>query len=440
MGGVSTSTSVVSGSVIFKDGTTVLGSSALDAAGVARLTTNLLAGLRTITASYVATSSYQSSTSTPLALPVLGPEGSLPTAPEGSAVEVSYSYDASGNLKSITNAPNNVNLAQSTVFEYDKFNRPVIVTAPSQSITQMEYGYSHKPLVVRDPRGLFTYYAGDVPDRTNSIQSPDSGTSSYHYDGAGNLTERTDARGVVSTYTYDALNRLTQARHMPALNSMAVRNSTSAPVTRTWVYDQTAASTEGFSTNGIGRITTQTYPAGQTQYAYDLRGRLVARRQTLQPIAGNDGAQPTALTSTVRYTYNSAGKVTHLNYPSGRVLNLAYNNGLPSALSISIPSGPNSPAIPVLSQLSYTPDGQVQRWLWHLRKPNGEAITQSHERSYDRQGRLTRLPLGNLVRDIRYDVAGRVSQFNHYLISANTASVARHAAQDHAYTYDLFHF
>ena len=38
---------------------------------------------------------------------------------------------------------------------------------------------------------------------------PESGTISYSYDANGNLTTRTDARGVVLTKFYDDLNRLT---------------------------------------------------------------------------------------------------------------------------------------------------------------------------------------------------------------------------------------
>ncbi|MCV6005871.1 RHS repeat protein, partial [Escherichia coli] len=41
-----------------------------------------------------------------------------------------------------------------------------------------------------------------------SVQSPDTGTAHYTYDKAGNLIGKTDAKGQVFTYHYDALNRL----------------------------------------------------------------------------------------------------------------------------------------------------------------------------------------------------------------------------------------
>lgn len=433
-----TGTSVVSGSVTFKDGSAVLGTAALDSKGIARINATLpTAGLRSLTASYAATTTataaYKASTSAPLGIPVLGAAGALPAAPASTAQEVNYAYDASDNLTSLTNAPGNANLAQTTTLDYDRLNRPVVITDPAQGNTQVEYSASQTPLVIQDPRGLVTHYAGDTLGQPASLQSPDSGTTGYRYDSAGNLTQRTDARGLVSTYTYDALNRLTQVRYVPPVNSLSGSNTTPAAITRSWVYDQTAANTAGFSTYGIGRLTSQTYPAGQTSYAYDPQGRLIARRQTLQPIPGNAAAQPGAITSTVRYSYNSAGKVTSLTYPSGRVLNITYANGLPSALNITAPAGA---VTPVVSGLTYTPDGQAQDWLWHL-----QTGTQKHQRSFDQQGRLNRLPLGNLVRDIRYDAAGRISQFNHYAVAStsNTGSpstAGRYAALDHSYTYD----
>src|SRR5215510_4153469 len=48
---------------------------------------------------------------------------------------------------------------------------------------------------------------------TLNLADPVTGNSGwsigYQYDASGNLTQKTDARGVVSTYVYDALNRNT---------------------------------------------------------------------------------------------------------------------------------------------------------------------------------------------------------------------------------------
>jgi YD repeat-containing protein len=45
--------------------------------------------------------------------------------------------------------------------------------------------------------------------------SPDRGVTVYAYYPAGNVVQQTDARGVVTNFTYDALNRVT-SRTYPA--------------------------------------------------------------------------------------------------------------------------------------------------------------------------------------------------------------------------------
>ena len=57
--------------------------------------------------------------------------------------------------------------------------------------------------------GATQYPRNGLGDTTQLI-SPDTGTARHTYDAAGNLKTRTDSRGVLATYTYDALNRLTQ--------------------------------------------------------------------------------------------------------------------------------------------------------------------------------------------------------------------------------------
>ena len=50
----------------------------------------------------------------------------------------------------------------------------------------------------------------DDKGRVYQTISPDTGTTTYQYDPAGNLTSKTDAKGVTISYVYDALNRLTK--------------------------------------------------------------------------------------------------------------------------------------------------------------------------------------------------------------------------------------
>jgi RHS repeat-associated protein len=48
----------------------------------------------------------------------------------------------------------------------------------------------------------------DTVSRLQSSSNPETGTISYFYDANGNLAQKTDARGIAITYSYDQLNRL----------------------------------------------------------------------------------------------------------------------------------------------------------------------------------------------------------------------------------------
>ena len=61
-----------------------------------------------------------------------------------------------------------------------------------------------------DPRKLITAYTVDGLGNQGALDSPDTGHTGNTYDLAGNLTTRTDARGKVSIYSYDAINRVTR--------------------------------------------------------------------------------------------------------------------------------------------------------------------------------------------------------------------------------------
>ena len=165
-----------------------------------------------------------------------------------------------------------------------------------------------------------TRYGYDAKDRLASVQDPINLATTYTYDGLGNLTQlgvrtrgsrptcpmragnvvgATDARGLATSYAYDALNRQTLATF--AGGSVALE------------YDNTA-------TGGAfakGRLTKVTDPSGSTTYAYDARGRVLRKTQTV-------GSGASARNLAVVYRY-AAGRMTGVTYPSGRDLSYAFD-------------------------------------------------------------------------------------------------------------------
>jgi RHS repeat-associated protein len=168
-------------------------------------------------------------------------------------------------------------------------------------------------------------FAYDGLDRKVSETTPEGGTVTYAYvmSGGGfcsgdpsNVCQRTDARGVVSAYTYDHTNRLTGVKYtIPAGIGIAsmpnacttTPNGTSANVC--YYYDQ-----GGARTYAIGRMTGMADPTGSESYNHDADGRVT---QLSKLISGQ--------TYTIGYQYNAGGDVTQITYPSGRTVYQAYN-------------------------------------------------------------------------------------------------------------------
>ena len=133
--------------------------------------------------------------------------------------------------------------------------------------------------------------------RLSSANNPESGTTSYLYDNNGNLTKKTDARGVYVDYVYDALNRNT------------TRNYSDITPDITYTYDASGV------TNSKGRLTSVSSSVSATNYtAYDALGRMTAGNQV------TDGQ-----TYAMSHGYNRAGAQTSMTYPTGRVIETKYD-------------------------------------------------------------------------------------------------------------------
>ncbi|MGH8653099.1 MAG: hypothetical protein ACREYE_13445 [Gammaproteobacteria bacterium] len=157
------------------------------------------------------------------------------------------------------------------------------------------------------------------------LDSPDTGTTRYAYDSAGNRVSRRDAKGVEVFYGYDALNRLTSTDYLDDTLDVSLS------------YDET--------TNGIGRFSTMTDGSGLTEYGYDYRGNLTSVQTT------RDG-----LTHTTRYTYNGADQLMSITYPSGRTVDYQRNTlGQISGVTTTL----NGETQTLASNIGYAPFGPM---------------------------------------------------------------------------------
>jgi RHS repeat-associated protein len=202
-----------------------------------------------------------------------------------------------------------------------------------------------------------------------NLSDPLTGNSAwsigYQYDANGNLTQRTDARGVVSTYVYDALNRNTTTNY----------SNTSINPDVSSFYDG--------AINGKGRFW-YNYAGGDFSNgsnvehiaidSYDALGKPVVQRQIFK-LNGAWGE-----TYRTERAYNRAGAVTSQTYPSGHTVSYSYDAaGRTSTFTGYLGDGAWRT---YANNIDYSPFGGIQQEQF------GTQIPVYHKNHYNRRGQL----------------------------------------------------
>lgn len=277
-----------------------------------------------------------------------------------------FSYDPNGNLTQTIDA-----LHHTANNRFDALNRLIQSTDPAGGQILQNYDDLDKITKVTDPRSIDTIYMTNVLGDILQEISADRGTITYTYDAAGNQITRTDARGVIQTTTYDALDR-------PIGQSYITVVDVPDTAVTTWRYDE--------GTNGIGRLTGMNDESGITTYQYDVYGRLLNKTQTIH--YGKE-----SFTHALSYQYDNSGRLNQTIYPSGIRINTFYDiDGHPVEIHI------NDNVL--MHDIAYYPFGAPKSWVWG----NG----QPYNRSYDLDGRLTQHSVGTDIQTLTYDAAGRI--------------------------------
>jgi len=86
---------------------------------------------------------------------------------------------------------------------------------------------------------------------------------------------------------------------------------------------------------------------------------------------------------------------------------------------MSLAKDAGSTPVPLISNVKWEPFGLVSGWDWHM-----ASSLVNHTRQFDLSGRIVRYPLGNVLRDVSYDAADRITGFTHLLASDGTPQPA----------------
>jgi YD repeat-containing protein len=270
---------------------------------------------------------------------------------------VTYSYTNTGKIATETN-PGSGGYEQSDL--YDKDDRLISYTDQNNNTTTYAYNGVGNMTGSTDPNGhLITYVYNSVNEQTEEIE-PNGVTVSYTYDASGNQQTATDALGHTTTMLYDALDRVTTIVSAISGTTTAQYDSADREVSSTdpdgnttqWAYDSD------------DRLTTLTQANGATvTYVYDKDRELTdttdadGRRTTYSYNSDGDNTGETWLTSSggalniITYSYDADNELTGAA-DSYATLTMTYDSGGNEISQSTSGGGSGQPSV----LLSYTYD------------------------------------------------------------------------------------
>jgi len=281
-----------------------------------------------------------------------------------------YDFAADGTLERETNGRGVV-----TGYSYDALKRLIARTqdlggtnpATANALVQYAYDPADRLTQVKAPNGATTEYVYD--DLGNRVRetSPDTGITTFTHDAAGNVITRVDANGQHFSYRYDAANRRVGVEAAVADDTLI------------YTYDTCPSGVTRLCAVQVGAEAVSA-PVVVT-YAYDAFG----------DVAAHQG---------MAYTYDAAGRLATLTYPSGAVVTYTYNAaGRVSRVDLVR----DGTAIPLASGITYAPFGPVRSFSYG----NGRTFSHMLDNAYRTMAQSVSDVLA--LTEIQYDAAGNLT-------------------------------
>ena len=232
-------------------------------------------------------------------------------------------------------------------------------------------------------RSLTTSYVRDAFGDVIQQTSPDTGTTVFWYDANGAVTKQVDARSIETDYTNDLTGRVL-SKTFPADASENV----------TYTYDWA-----GSVSKGIGHLASVVDQSGSTLFVYDALGRVVSESREIgtgsakwgSAVWGSftwNGGNP----YTTAYTYDPAGNILTITYPSGRIVTYT-RDALGRIAGVATQQSSGAPSVTVASTVTYEPFGP----LAGLTFGNNAVAARAYDQDYQLTGITTALERASQV-------------------------------------------
>lgn len=296
------------------------------------------------------------------------PRGNLVSITDPSNNATTFAYDSFGELIRSTDALNN-----NTSFSYDFGNLIQIIDALNNK-TQIAYDPASRPIQISDAFGRSTRTAYDNFDRVVNQTDPSNGVTQFSYDKASNLISLTDSKGNKTSFLYDSMNRLT-TRTDPLLESDS----------RTYDYNSNLITfvdrrtqTSHFGYDGLNRLVSVDYDDGSSvRRNYDANSRLTVVADSLSGSSDFTYDPAGRLLSTVnqfgavKYDYDQDSRVASRQVAGQLAVQYRYDaaSNLVSAAMLNASAA-----------FTYDKDNRLS----FIQRPNGV----SSQYTYDAAGRL----------------------------------------------------
>ena len=316
-------------------------------------------------------------------------------------------YDSLGRLLSVINAD-----GATTTYGYNKRDELISITDPTGAVWGRSLDGLGRLIRTVEPDGhdinLDVDTNGDITSHEDGnalttqfvrngfgevVQEsgPDRGTLLYSYDAAGRMISMTEADGQTTSYAYDASGRV-----------LSRTFSGHASLDQSFTYDAGGAGAAGF-----GQLTSISDAFGDTTYTFNRFGDLLSESRTL---AGQSYS--------TSYTYDAAGLLIRVTYPSGRKLDIT-RDAFGRATSIKTQAVGQSGWTDLATGMSWAPLGPLTGFTSF----NGLTNARNHDGSYRLSGFEVKDGATDLLKKtLARDSVGRVTAITDNVDSARNSS------------------